>query len=89
LAVTVPLLAAALSLLALLPWLLLEPRDIPWAIGTIALVAYPIALVGVMLVAVFVHRKLPDLARAAARITYWSLFAAFVVAIAFALLMPR
>lgn len=82
----VPVLAAALAVAAIVPWLLSpHQHDARWAIGIAAFIIYPIALAAIILLSVFLIRKglvkrgwWPLVA------TYWGSFGIFVTAAIYA-----
>lgn len=91
--VAMPFVAAALCLVALLPWLLYAPINPPPSymaartIGTVSLVAYPVLLAGLTLVSAWFQQRGVTAARKPTKRLFWLLFLGFVVGISVSLLL--
>lgn len=87
-----PLIAFALCLLALFPWLTAAQGDqshtVGYALGTVALIAYPILLAAAGLVGVYFGRRNTKIA-ATWRAVWVGLFGALLVAFSAALILTR
>lgn len=90
--VATPMVLAALCLLAILPWLLHAP-EAPSAryvagrtTGAVVLVAYPVLLVSVLMVIVWLKERKVDAVRQV-RWLFWLLFLAFVAGTTTALVL--
>ena len=89
---TVPLIAAGLCVLGILPWLTAAQGDPPhagsYSLGIFALVAYPAAMAVLMVAAAyrFQHGSKPG---RSSRLIYIGLFAVFVVTFGAALVTAR